>query len=349
MLFFVIISFFCLVLACVAERRDNHILMLISALLLALYSGLRGVDVGIDTERYYFFYEEIFKGNSVFGIESSFLKFCEFLQFFSPNPALLIFVLSFFTNMLIVGRLWSFRKKASFGIMLAVYIAGYYPETMNIMRQFFAVALVFFGTFFLEKNKPLLFIPFLLAAIAMHTSSLVGVLLLFVYLWNVKDERKIARRVCISCLIVPALYLGFSSIKEAYDIYARYFDTVKQNLGFMLVYKMFGVLLVCYISKFGLIRKGVHVLGLAGFNGAIVIFYLLGICLCSLGMFFPYMDRIGLFFLMFEMVFWGWAVRSSEMNMLYKAFCCLFIFYLYIMNLLIDGQHIFPYTTIWSE
>ena len=348
MLPFVFVSILSVLFAFFAEQRNSRICMCVLALLLASFSGLRGPDVGIDTDQYYYFYEEILQGNGVFGIEDSFISFCEFLQIFSPDPALLIFVMSFLTNVLIVARLWTFRKSCSFAVMIAVYLAGYYPESMNIMRQFFAVALIFGGSYFLEKNKPLIFIPFLVIAISMHTSSIVGILLLFVYLWSVDDERKSMKRAAIAILVLPSFYIGYSRIMDAYEIYSRYFETVKQNFGFMLMYKMLLTIFICYISRYGFIRKGNEIVGQKIIDSRVLCFYVLGLCLCSLGMFFPYIDRIGLYFLMFEMPFWGWAVKSNEMSIPYRVFCYIFIGYLFLMTLLTDGHDIFPYKTIWG-
>ena len=231
--------------------------------------------------------------------------------------------------------------------MIAIYISGYYPESMNIMRQFFAVALIFFGSYFLQKNKVLLFLPFLFVAINMHTSSIVGILLLFVYFWN-KEECNWKKKSILLFVMVPITYVGFSKVKDAYEIYAKYFEIVKQNIGFMLAYKISAVSLVGYVSKCGLIRRGVDIVGKNKMNENVVGLYLIGLLLCSLGSFFPFVDRIGLYFLMFEMPFWGWAIRASEMSIPYRIFCYVFIVYLYAMNLLTDGHQIFPYKTIFG-
>ena len=219
---------------------------------------------------------------------------------------------------------------------------------MNVMRQFFAIAILFSGSYFLEKKKPLLFFSFLFLAVCMHTSAIIGLVLFFIYFWNINYEKKIFYRLIMILVFFPIMYVAFSRIKDAYELYVRYFDVSRQNVGFMLVYKFVGMGLVCYISKFGLVRDGNKITGLNQSHFEIAILYALGLLLCSLGMFFPYVDRVGLYFLMFEMPFWGWAVKSHDMKLLYKLYIYLFIVYLYIMNLFLDGQKIFPYSTIWS-
>ncbi len=348
MILFLVVTILTLFSAFFAEKRDSHIGMVVSALALALYSGLRGPSVGIDTYQYYFFYDEIWFGRKVFGVEESFISFCDFLQNFSSDPALLVFVMSFLTNILIVLRLWTLRSKSSFFIMIAVYLAGYYPESMNIMRQFFAVALVFFGSYFLEKNKPLFFIPFIVAAINMHTSAIVGFLLLFMYLWTAEGKERHFRRLAVALLFIPAIIVGSSGVINAYEMYSRYFETTQQKLGLMLLYKITGVFLICYVSVFGFNRTGSTIIGLHKLDFEKTLFYVIGIVLCSLGMFFPYMDRIGLYFLMFEMPFWGGAIKSQDMALPYRGLCFIFILYLFVMTLLTDGHRIFPYVTIFG-
>ena len=344
---FIFITIFSLILAHLAERFNRSSVMLLCALSLALFSGFRGENVGIDTENYYAIYYSVLKGRMIWGVEGAFQSLCDFLQNFSTNPALLVFTLSFLTNILIVSRLWTFRKKCSFWVMIAIYMAGYYPMSMNIMRQFFSVALVFFGSIFFEKNKPLYFLPFFCIAFAIHNSAIVGVIPLITSLWNFKKQG--IWKLVLSFLFIFLFIFLFSKIANVFFYYSKYLAIVNQNIGFMLIYKTFILLIVLIISKIGLIRYGNRVIGIEKIDKYITLFYFVGLCLCSLGMFLPYVDRIGLYFLMYEMPFWGYIIKKKDLSMAYSICCFIFILYLYIGTLIGDGHHIFPYTTIWSK
>ena len=60
MLSFVLITIISLSISYIAERKNSRVGMFLVALILAVYSGLRGPEVGIDTEQYYYFYEQYF-------------------------------------------------------------------------------------------------------------------------------------------------------------------------------------------------------------------------------------------------------------------------------------------------
>ena len=62
----------------------------------------------------------------------------------------------------------------------------------------------------------------------MHTSSIVGILLLFVYFWN-KEECNWKKKSILLFVMVPITYVGFSKVKDAYEIYAKYKMRMQDN------------------------------------------------------------------------------------------------------------------------
>lgn len=348
MISYLFVSLLTLLFSFVAEKKDSKVCCCLAMFCLAVFSGVRGPSVGIDTEQYYYFFSGLADGARIFWSEKSFLSICSALHIFSKDPAFLVFVFSFCTNVLIVWRLWTFRNKSSFFVMVAVYLAGYYPESMNVMRQFFAVSLVFAGSYFLERNRPLFFIPFFIFALNIHASSVVSLPLLIAFLWQSDGRFYGVKRLFLILLSLVFFVIFFSKFSSVLAGYSKYFETMKQSLGFMLIFKFIGVAVICYITRFGFCRMGGRIVGCRNSENIISLVYAFGLILCSLGMFFPFVDRIALFFLMFEMPFWGWCVKSQSLSLAYKCYCGIFIFYLYIMNLITDGQHIFPYVTIWG-
>ena len=346
MMFFLFLTIVILISAFLAEYYKSHFAFFVTAIILVLYSGLRGPNVGFDTWAYYLSYWRILAGKPVYGLETGFVSFCEFLQLYSRDPAFLIFVTSVVTNLLIVLRLWTFRHSCSFVIMIAIYLSVYYPMSMNIMRQFFSVALIFAGTYFLEKKKPLFFIPFLMSALSIHRSSIIAIFFLLFYIC--RTEKKVQFHF-LRFIVIGVVALYMKDIIDIIEYFLKYLKNLEINFSFMLFYKLTMSLIILYVVKFGLLRKNEQIIGQAQFSTTEYIFYIVGILLCMLGGFFKYADRIALPFLMYEMPFWGKAVRMPQFNLIYKAICIFFILFLYIMNLLTDNQHIFPYTTIWIK
>ncbi len=124
---------------------------------MALLSGLRGISVGKDTRSYTDTFEMILHNQRVelswTGIETSFINLCSILQKINTSPQFLFVLFSFLINGFIIVRFWDFRYVASFTWMMIAYYIGFYFMTFNIMRQFCAIAIIFWGTRYIDRKK----------------------------------------------------------------------------------------------------------------------------------------------------------------------------------------------------
>lgn len=345
---FIVLTAFVLLFAFIAERRNSFPFFFLCMFSLALFSGLRNESVGIDTVQYYRVYQEVLNGKNVYGIEDSFLDICRFLQNLSDSPEFLVFVMSFLTNVLIVARLWTLRKECSFFVMVAIYIASFYPESMNVMRQFLAISLVFAGTYFLKKKTFWFYILFCFIAFLFHKTALLGFLLLIVFLFVSRDVNKWIR---YGGILVFSLFVVYSApmLVEMMEIYSRYFNRLGSGVGLIMLYKICLFCLAVIIAKFGLYSQSGTVQGKERLNITYTFSYAMGLILCSFGTMFLFMDRIALYFMMFEMPFWGKFAQSRCYPLFYRTMISLLVVSLYMLYLFSDGQGIFPYSTIWSE
>lgn len=345
---FVVLTIFVLFFAFFAERHNSFPFFFLCVLSLALFSGLRNESVGIDTAQYYMVYHNVLSGRDVYGIEDSFLNICVFLQTISKSPAFLVFFMSSLTNILIISRLWTLRKECSFFVMVAIYISSFYPESMNVMRQFLAVALVFAGTYFLRKKTLWIYIIFCTMAFLFHKTALLGYLLLIVFFIVNKEINKWLRYGGILVFSLVVL-ISFPTLISLIDAYSRYFNRSGSGIGLIMLYKIILFCLASFIAKFGLYQQSGVFYGKEKMNMAFSVSYAAGLILCSIGTFFLFMDRIALYFMMFEMPFWGSFARSRFYPLFYRSLIFVLVASLYIMYLISDGQKIFPYSTIWSE
>jgi len=344
---FIFLTVFVLIFAYLAERYDSISFFGVCLMLLTFFSAFRGESVGIDTAQYYRVYNDVASGKNIYGIEKSFLMFCDCLQYFSKKPEFLVFLMSALTNVLILFRFWSFRKEASFLVMIAIYIAGYYPETMNVMRQFLAVAIVFAGSYFLFRKQILIYALFLIIAVIFHKSALLGLGLIVVYLLTEKELKSHYRILSIIVLLISLVVL-LPVIMDSLEIYSRYFNRLKGSVGFMIPFKLCCFMLAVLLAKFGLRKEKGVALGVEKINLNNTGLYLLGLLTCCGGMFFLFMDRIALYYMMFEMPFWGRLAKSNYFPLFYMTQIAFFVAYLYVMYLFSDGHRIFPYYTVFG-
>ena len=243
MIIFLIIIGLSLLIGNLADRYNNKFLLFLSIFLMVCFSGLRNVNVGIDTLSYYNDFYAIEHGGYVFSKDIFFLTTSKILMNIFHSPYAVIFIYSLIINILINIRLWDYKECCSFSIMQLMYVCLFYFLSINIMRQFIAVSIVFFATRFLYKRRYKLYIVFNLLAAAFHLTAILGVLILFVFLIiDAKKSRKYQIRLII--LTIPIflflLYVGFTYFSR----YSNYFDKTTIDIGYMLFYQIICLLFI---------------------------------------------------------------------------------------------------------
>ncbi|MBR2019300.1 MAG: EpsG family protein [Clostridia bacterium] len=346
-LFFVLLLLVLFLIARVAEKRNSKFLLFVICVVLCLYSGLRHMTVGIDTKNYYEIIYNIDQGYGVYTNEIVFTGFCKWMMELFHSIPLIIFLMSSFTCILFVLRFWELRERCSFPFMLLVFMGCFFLRSMNIMRQFVAIAAIFWGTRFLDQRKYIKYILTLLLAVSFHTSAVIGFAIMFVYLFRDYQKSKKTRWI-LGISIVLALIGGVTLIQEVWDQYDHYFEDQTVALGLMPVYKLLIFIATCLLT--GVARSRITVperRAAAELDKTSSLLYCLGILITCLGFFYPFMDRIGLSLLMFEIPFWGQAIKLKSYRFFFVLMPLVFIVYEIYFQLSGNGLGIFPYHTIF--
>lgn len=349
MVIFVILIGLALLFGKLADRYNNRVFLLLSVTLIVCFSGLRSKNVGIDTIGYYNDFYLIEHGGYVFSKDIFFLIISKFLMNIFHSPYSIIFIYSLIINVLIILRLWDYRRSCSFFLMQFMYISLFYFESMNIMRQFLAISIIFYATRFLERKKYKLYIILNVLAAAFHLTAILGIVVLLVYLIvEAKYDRKIQIKLFI--LLIPALsifaYIGSTYISR----YNSYFESTTIDIGLMPLYQLlcFGLIFVFSGNR----KTGVYSENIYGEyyerDTCVMFLFFLSIIFVSLGMIFRYVERIGLYFQMFEMPFWGQAVNTVRNKSFIRFLAFIFLLYYFVTMLIFNGQGIFPYTWFWQ-
>lgn len=134
------------------KLSNKKMILWILILVLSILSGFRGYDVGTDTKHYTRIFNFIYYGGTS-SLEFGFVYSTEFLMNIFKDVQYLFFIYAFFTNAFIIHRLWDFKNVASFSFMCFLYIGIFFPESMNILRQYLALAIVFWGTRYLDRMQ----------------------------------------------------------------------------------------------------------------------------------------------------------------------------------------------------
>lgn len=317
-------------------------------------AGFRAYSVGIDTSTYVGAFSKI--ENGLYGLvymEEGFEILCGALLFLSANNyTVLLLLFALITNTLIIYRLWELRDKISFTMAIFLYFAIFYMQTMNIMRQYVAIAIVFFATRYIHKRNYVKFVlSVLLAAMFFHKSAVVGLIYLAmeVFLWKYLSKRQ---KFFIGTMILCSPLFLYMCMVSLVDEYSHYLQDLTIDVGVLSIVKIafFVLSIFMFRPRFERVEKIGEIQG----DGYILlttrISYLVGICLVSLGYVYEFVGRIGLYFSTFEMVYLSWLVRTPNRNN--RTFFRLVIIvlwgYLLMQKFISNGYGQHPYLFIWQ-
>ena len=221
-------------LAYVAKRsksRSNFILFsILSILVTALLAGLRGISVGIDTANYYYGswaravasnsisdYFEIYFRYSSERVEILHALYISAIAKWTGNFHLFLFGMHLVIISGVYIGAFRMREHADPVLTLTLFYLLYYNHSLNITKQYVAMAILFAAAADLEKGKTQRYLFFVAIAFLVHNSGILGLLPFFIYtvLYPKKGvgEVPLRRRVLIGVLIV-ALFYGFIPLTQ---------------------------------------------------------------------------------------------------------------------------------------
>jgi len=340
-----------IIMADKAQKTSNKKYILSIVVIFTLVAGLRAPSVGIDTKNYIYAFEMISSGKDyVIYFEESFKIICVFLLAVCNHPNFLLIVFSFITNSFIIYRIWDFKNNISFKYAIAMYYISMYIGTFNTMRQCVSVALVFWGTRYIEKNQYWKFFIYVLLAFMFHKSALISVIFILFDMirWkSFSNKYKIFFLLCIACFPAIGTFLLSYMLK-----YSHYFEKITLDLGFMVVAKLtiFVASLLLYKSSNGLKIYESEFKGEEYGHKIICIYAFFSICLSGLTYVFRHMGRISYYFLLFEIIFFSRAILCN--SKIERMFIKIAIFVIYGYSLIVlltqNSQGHLPYLFFWQ-
>lgn len=336
--------------------KNRYIVFLI--LILTLLPGLRAISVGLDTQRYNYFFELIKNGefDYVWGVEYTYKMMMLLFSKVSKSFTIFILLIALLTNMCIILRFWDYRDIAKFEWVVAAYYVTFYFYQMNIMRQMCAVALVFFGSRYIVKGRYGLFLLFVAAGYLFHTSAVLGVLFFASeYLnWNGLSKRK-KQFLGLTALLAPVAVLY---VARKLSTYLRYFTRFQFQIGAVLPIKL-GLLL---LGQWGLKQTVIHRREMVREKKCqsdsmeiryritmVEICYAVGLLICFAGYIIPYADRISLYFYIYECVYVGIIMKYKPVRSGYPIVIALWYGLIFISIFFGVGQGQIPYLFFWQQ
>lgn len=343
------------ILALVAERSGSKKPVWLLVIIMSLVSGLRAPSVGLDTQMYTINFELLGDGHfgSVYGIEETFKYICYYIMKINNDPVFVFMVFSFITNSLIIFRLWDLKNLSSFCISVPCYYMAFFMLSLNVSRQFIAIAIVFYATRYLAKNKYILYIVGVLIAMLFHQSACFALALFAVEIFKWKDfslNRKITF-LCVIAISPVAFYFVSSRILR----YERYLAESTVDIGIMIILK-FVFLLATVLFVFLFRGNGNELqrkmrLDNTCRNSVILIVssYFIGLTLAFSSYFFEILNRASWYFYIFEGAYMGMLVKTKrDIKIIYIVYIAIIIGWGFLTTILDNSQGTVPYGFFWQ-
>lgn len=330
----------------------KKVILVIIVLLLSLCSGFRGVTVGTDTMGYMLTIESCrqgYFGGVSGGMELGFYLLIKSILFVFDNPQFVLVVIALIINSLIIARLWSLKDKISFSFMVFFYTALYYVVTYSGVRQWIAVAVVFYASKYVFGHKYGIFIIFVLVAGTVHYTALFALLyiLLDIIFWK-RVPPKYKKIFFIGLISSPFLLYGMFILITKTGIISQYYhllanDYKNINIGFNLFVKLAIILFVVLFVK----EKDYHFKDSA-FYKKVILFYFVGVLLTFSGYFYRNISRIGWYFMVYEIIFFSMVSKTKRFGIILQYVIVLITLYLFYRSLSGSDVNQMPYIPFWD-
>ncbi len=235
-------------------RNSDKIFLFITFLELFFISGFRAWHIGNDTNVYVnlFTYAIDNYDLSFSYMEKGYLLFNKTLSLFTDKPQSILVITSF----CILGPIFYFIYKYSKFIFLStlLFVILQFSVTLNIVRQYISLIIVLLGFSFVIKRQFIKFLLCCLIATTFHTSSIVAIVLYFIYPLNIKMKN------IITVFIVTILIFVFIApfLDKVFQILGRYESYMGKTLmgeeiklaSIMKTLVNLSVFLFCFITYF---------------------------------------------------------------------------------------------------
>lgn len=339
-------------LANYANPKFKKLLLIIIIFILSLSAGLRGASVGTDTRAYMMIIETCRPG--YFGgpdsyVEKGFVVLIKGILFIYDNPQFVMIIISLIINSLIIARFWSLRDKISFSFVMFSYGALYYQATFSGIRQWIAVAIIFYASKYAFENKYGIFTVFVLIASLIHNSALVALIyipmnMLFINKKQIKHRKLFYTFILFSPFMLYGLFILLNKTGIIYKYNHLLSDNFKSvNIGISLLIKISIILFVVIFIK----GKDYNFTDKSFYKKVILVF-LVSVLINFTGYFYKNIFRISWYYALYECVFYSMVIKNKRYSTLLKYVITIVLLYLFFKGLNGSDVNQMPYTLFYT-
>ena len=208
-----IISPLCLLIRNKLKNKLGKVFLLLIAILIpCFFAGVRKNNIGTDINVYVKYqYDIALKANSFLSylamakIDKLYAIVSYFITVLFKNFNILLFFLQLIESLCFFCFLKIIDEKIEdFDTPLAylIYLMIFFTRSLNLVRQHLAISLVFVSFALFIKKKKILSVVFIILAFLMHSTAIIGTVILGLYAFN---ESKFKEKRIIPCIIIVAI------------------------------------------------------------------------------------------------------------------------------------------------
>lgn len=236
-----------------AKVNISNFFTFVLSFLLLFILGLRGRDVGIDTEVYQdsFLYALTPNAFSDSTSEPGYHFILKVLRTFFSSPELAILIFSAATIFFVMNTVWRYKNHISLFIAFSFYVGIFYFQALNLLRIYLAASFILWNYDYLIEKKYKKFAVIVLLTSLLHYSSLI-MLMPLGFLWLYQKKPKMALFLIVCAFVVAVKIANHFADYLFIARYADYGDSndVSGRIGLMLFFDYIPCFyLVYYIYK----------------------------------------------------------------------------------------------------
>ena len=376
---YIAMFFLSAILLMISERKEGSgakVLVMLALLLPIAVAGLRKVGIGTDTEVYVNVLYEAAKNSTSFFDYLSKKVYSSFqyksvmnweigynvLLYYTTKLTGSIQGVFFATQLIIVYFIYRGIKEYSEGYSIAMAMLAFYfmfyGGTLNAMRQWIAIAIIFWGTHFLNNKQDKYFCITVIAALLFHNSAVIGFVIWAVYRYMDSERQRrsfafngvilsndlhkivIIMLVGIFCLVgLNVIGALLSSINGVFARYVRIYITGTVRIMPMQLLRRLPVICLLIINWKKIQERFTK-------SGFITSMLVLDTITSQLGGITAQSSRMGYFFSVYETILIAEIISVKRRNtrLIYYLFFVIFLFAgFYYDNVLMGRSEIVPY------
>ncbi|WP_438319195.1 EpsG family protein [Sporosarcina sp. FA9] len=311
---------------------------------LSLISGLRGYDVGSDTNNYisyfnthsYMSLQQVLYSN--FDIERGYV-FLEFLiSKISNDPTVLFLIIALFFIFAVGRMIFKHSSEPILSFILFVCL-GFFSLSMSGMRQIVALGFIILSFEFIKKRKVLPFILIVLIGSLFHLSALV-----FLPAYFIAYKKFTTPYIIFAVMLIPTVYIFKNSIFGILSTFSGYEYAAYENAGpYTLLTLMILIFIAGIIQIKSIIKK----------NRDNIVYYnflLVSILLAIMTFINPSALRAAYYYFIFIIIFIPEIILSFQdknMKILFYYISIVLVILLYLKNLNLNSPYV-PYDFFWK-